>query len=115
MICKAAEDWVSKNRCQAPQEKPVAPKGSQSQTLFAVLSNSTAPEEEKSAFRMAQEGVEMFMAAYTPGRTMMFGMYYLHAHPDTLEKLRDELAQVNPDPAVDLTISKINSLPYLVS
>jgi cytochrome P450 len=87
---------------------------SQPETLFSVLRRSNIPDEEKSALRMSQEGLEMFMASFTPGRTMMLGLYYLYTHPDVLEKLRQELDEVNPDPQADLDFQKLNSLPYLV-
>ncbi|KAI0002389.1 cytochrome P450 [Xylariaceae sp. FL0662B] len=113
MIVKTAEDWESTYGDKLQEEKSTSSGKPLARTLFAVIKTSSAPDEEKTAFRMAQEGVEMFMAAYTPGRTMMLGMYYLHAHPQILEKLRNEVDQVNPDPAVDLTFSTLNSLPYL--
>ncbi|KAK6957404.1 hypothetical protein Daesc_000188 [Daldinia eschscholtzii] len=86
---------------------------SQPETLFSVLRRSKAVPEEKTAARMAHEGVEMLMASFTPGHTMMFGMYYLHSNPHVLETLRRELDQANPDPAVDLTFRLLNTLPYL--
>ncbi|KAI0468832.1 cytochrome P450 [Xylaria cf. heliscus] len=113
MILKTSEAWVVTHRCEPQREKLIDLGKPESRTLFAVIDSSGAPDEEKSAFRMAQEGVEMFMGAYIPGRTMMIGMYYLHASPRILEKLRNELDHINPDPSVDLSFSKLNSLPYL--
>ncbi|KAI1332885.1 cytochrome P450 [Xylariaceae sp. FL0255] len=112
MIVKTARSWALTHRGKPQQEKEGIA-GSRSRSLFTVISNSSAPDEEKTAVRMSQEGVEMFMAAYTPGRVMMTGMYYLHAYPHVLQKLRNELSQVNPDPSVDLSFSVINTLPYL--
>ncbi|OTB09752.1 hypothetical protein K445DRAFT_36843, partial [Daldinia sp. EC12] len=86
---------------------------SQPETLFSVLRRSKAVPEEKTAARMAHEGVEMLMASFTPGHTMMFGMYYLHSNPHVLETLRKELDEANPDPAVDLSFRVLNTLPYL--
>ncbi|KAH7324238.1 cytochrome P450 [Stachybotrys elegans] len=113
MIVKASEEWIAAYSGQSDEKQLIGHSKPQPRTLFDVLRNSNAPEEEKTASRMAQEGIEMFMAAYTPGRTSMLAMHYLHAHPHVLERIRNELDQVNPDPAMDLTFAKLNSLPYL--
>ncbi|KAI0146233.1 cytochrome P450 [Xylariaceae sp. FL1272] len=107
MIVKTAEHWVSTHGRQSGHRKSTV------RSLFEIISSSTAPDEEKSAFRMSQEGVEMFMAAYTPGRTMMVGMYYIHKDHCVLQKLRSELDHVKPDPSVNLSFSVVNTLPYL--
>ncbi|KAI0190866.1 cytochrome P450 [Astrocystis sublimbata] len=83
------------------------------ETLFSVISRSQAPEEEKAPVRMAQEGLEMFMASFTPGRTMTLGMYYILSHPQVLRRLRLELDSVNPEPSQDLSYQQLNNIPYL--
>ncbi|KAI0441625.1 cytochrome P450 [Xylaria telfairii] len=113
MILKTAEAWVATHRGEPQREKSIMLEKPRSRTLFAVIDGSGAPDEEKSVLRMAQEGVEMFMASSSLGRSMIVGMYYLHANPHILEKLQNELDRVNPDPSVDLSFSKLNSLPYL--
>jgi hypothetical protein len=115
MIVKASENWVAAHGDSSPAEKAASVGPPRPRTLFEVLRNSTAPEEERTAARIAQEGIEMFMAGYTPGRTAMLGMYYLHANPHILARLRQELDRINSDPAVDLTFAKLNSSLYVVS
>ena len=85
------------------------------ETLFSVINRSKATEEDKDASRMTHEGVEMFMATYTSGRTMMLGLYYLHKNPEVLNVLREELRQAYPNPADDMSFKILNNLPYLVS
>lgn len=119
LILKAAQRFVAEQEClpdQISEKKSTSPDKSQPETLFSVIRRSKgAPDSEKTASRISQEGTEMFMASFTPGRTMMLFMYYLHAHPDVLEKLRKELDEVNPDPSGELGYKALNSLPYLVS
>ena len=119
MILRAAERFVADQQCPSGQtlEKTASSSGkSQAETLFSVIRRSrSAPESEKTASRISQEGTEMFMASFTPGRTMMLSMYYLHAHPEVLEKLREELDGANPDPSAALSYRTLSSLPYLVS
>ncbi|KAI1337118.1 cytochrome P450 [Xylariaceae sp. FL0016] len=116
MIAQKAEQFVASNQCQSyenlEKETPSSRK-SGPETLFSVISRSKAPEEEKTASRMSQEGTEMFMASFTPGRTMTLGMYYLQTNPDVLETLQKELDQVHPDRTTDLSFKTLNSLPYL--
>jgi cytochrome P450 len=120
MIAQAADRYVA-NEAQSEADEKISEKegrpygNTQPETLFSVIRRSKIPEEEKTASRMSQEGVEMFMASFTPGRTMMQGMYYLQANPDVLKKLQKELDQINPDPAVNLSFRTLPTLPYLVS
>ncbi|RYP47625.1 hypothetical protein DL768_006341 [Monosporascus sp. mg162] len=116
MIKELAEAFVENKQCILDKEKRAhASVMSEPETLFSTLLKSNLPDEEKSAFRMSQEGIEMFMASFTPGRTMMLGMYYLHSNPDVLDRLRMELDKANPDPEVDLTFKILNKLPYLTA
>jgi len=121
MIAQAAENYVA-NECQSEpaivgkEREPSRPYGnSQPETLFSVIRRSKSPDEEKTASRMSQEGTEMFMASFTPGRTMMQGLYYLQSNPHVLKALQEELDQANPDPAANLTFRTLPTLPYLVS
>ncbi|ROV92490.1 hypothetical protein VSDG_06728 [Cytospora chrysosperma] len=83
------------------------------ETLFSVIKRSKVADEEKSSLRMSHEGVEMFMATYTSGRTMLFGLYYLHANPEVLNTLRKELSQAYTRPTDELSLKTIHTLPYL--
>lgn len=87
----------------------------QPESLFSVIRRSNITDSEKTTSRMSQEGVEMFMASFTPGRTMMLGMYYLHSNPHVLDTLRKELDQARPNLADPLSFRKLDTIPYLVS
>lgn len=87
----------------------------QPESLFSVIRRSNIPDSEKTTSRMSQEGVEMFMASFTPGRTMMLGMYYLHSNPLVLDTLRKELDQARSNLADPLSFRKLDTIPYLVS
>lgn len=118
MIKESAERFVANNNHMCKEQISKKPSGSMNygfETLFSALLRSNLPEREKTAYRMSQEGIEMFMAAFTPGRTMMLGMYYLHSEPDVLKRLRKELDMANPNPGTDLDFKTLNKLPYLVS
>ena len=115
MILQASEQYMK--QYQKPDIEPVTERQNlpRTETLFAALRRSKIPDEEKTASRMAQEGVEMFMAAYTPGRLMITAMYHLHAQPRVLETLRKELDEANPDQTHILDFKTLNGLPYMRS
>lgn len=93
---------------------PISRNENSPETLFSVIKRSKASEEEKYASRMAHEGIEMFMATYTSGRTIMTGLYYLHTNPDVLNEMRQELRQAYPNPADEMSFKTLNTLPFLV-
>ncbi|KAK5988013.1 Cytochrome P450 monooxygenase hepH [Cladobotryum mycophilum] len=116
LILRRAEQFITKQGClpkQISEEGSTSSDKPQPETLFSVIRRSRAPDSEKTASRMSQEGIEMFMASFTPGRTMVQAMYYLHANPHVLETLRKELDEVNPHPSDHLSYKALSSLPYL--
>ena len=117
MISRTAEQYMGDQ--QQPDiesaKQPLSQGKLQPETIFAALRRSRLPDEEKTISRMAQEGTEIFMASFTPGRTMMTAMYYLHVHPSVLETLRKELDEANPDRSNILRFRTLNSLPYMRS
>ncbi|KAF4121952.1 Cytochrome P450 [Geosmithia morbida] len=115
LIYQAAEQFVQSQELHSSgKSEKVSPVEKQdTETLFSVICRSKAPESEKTASRISQEGTEMFMASFTPGRTMMLSMYYLHAYPHVLQSLRRELDEANPDPRKDISYETLNTLPYL--
>lgn len=113
MVANEAEQFVANNaRCAS--EKETRPKNSGTETLFSVITRSKIPDEEKTAYRITQEGTEMLMASFTPGRTFMNGIYYLGMFPEVLAKLRAELQQSCSDPTTTWDFKTLNRLPYLV-
>ncbi|RYC58006.1 hypothetical protein CHU98_g8202 [Xylaria longipes] len=112
---ESAEQFVATECASSakPSPRQVSPQISGPETLFSAILRSQAPKEEKSPDRMAQEGFEMFMASFTPGRTMILGMYYILSHPQVHRRLRAELDYVNPDLSQRLTYQKLNNIPYL--
>ncbi|ROV86802.1 hypothetical protein VMCG_10851 [Cytospora schulzeri] len=110
LILQAAERFGQDER---DGKVPVSRSKSVPETLFSVIKRSKIADEEKTSSRMSHEGVEMFMATYTSGRTMLAGLYYLHANPDVLDTLRKELGQAYAGPTDELSFKTLNTLPYL--
>lgn len=118
MILQEAERFVANEHLQSNpkhENKYYPNRNGQPETLFSVIRRSKISDDEKTPFRMSQEGTEMFMASFTPVRTMMLGLYYLYSNLDVLKTLRKELDHINPNHEVDLKFKTLSSLPYLVS
>jgi len=84
-------------------------------TLFESLRNSNITDQDKTVWRISQEGSEMFAASGTTARVMSACMFYLHDRPSTLKLLRDELDSAMPCPNSIPPTQMLAALPYLVS
>ncbi|KAH7031686.1 cytochrome P450 [Microdochium trichocladiopsis] len=111
MVAREAERFVASAEDATDVEKRGHSVGAE--TLFSVIGKSRIPGEEKTASRITQEGTEMLMASFTPGRSMMNGVYFLGAFPDVLTKLQAELAEAFSDPKVAMDFKTLSQLPYL--
>lgn len=85
-------------------------------TIFHAIFQSSLPAEEKGLTRLAQEGLVMFAAgSESTSRSLMLAVYYLLRDPSAMEKLREELVAVMPDPHVVPSVKVLEALPWLVS
>jgi cytochrome P450 len=84
-------------------------------TLFNELLDSDLPPEEKTFARLADECQSVIGAGTeTTTHALEVIAYHLLDNPGILQKLRDELDQVNPDRSVQLPFRDLEQLPYLV-
>lgn len=113
MVTHEADRFVA--RAESTDPVDVEKRALGAETLFSTIGKSKIPGDEKTAFRISQEGTEMLMASFTPGRIMMNGVYFLGAFPDVLARLRVELAEAFPDPQVEMDFKTLGQLPWLVS
>jgi cytochrome P450 len=91
-------------------EKLSLPKG----TLFHALLDSRLPEEEKVPGRLSQEVFTVIAAGgETTAKNLTTLTFHLLSNPDKLHRLRDELAQLDPNGTA--TLVEYESMPYLVS
>ncbi|PCH05418.1 Cytochrome P450 [Penicillium occitanis (nom. inval.)] len=83
-------------------------------TFFHDVLNSNLPPEEKSAERLAQE-IQVVIGAggETVAKALSWITYYLLENPKTLEKLKAELNEKDPDQTASL--ADLEKLPYLTS
>ncbi|TAQ83096.1 hypothetical protein B7494_g8578 [Chlorociboria aeruginascens] len=81
--------------------------------LFQTLLESNLPDQEKSTWRMSQEGSEMFAASGTTARVMSACMFYLHERPETLKLLQQELDERIPDPRRIPALKTFESFTYM--
>lgn len=83
-------------------------------TFFHDVLNSNLPPEEKSAERLAQE-IQVVIGAggETVAKALSWITYYLLENPQTLEKLKKELNDLDPDQKASL--AELENMPYLVS
>ncbi|KAJ5692351.1 cytochrome P450 [Penicillium macrosclerotiorum] len=83
-------------------------------TLFHALIDSNLPAEEKGADRLSQEVFTVMAAGgETTAKNLSFLTFYLLNNPSKLQKLRDELNELDPNRTA--TIVELESMPYLTS
>ena len=85
-------------------------------TIFHELLNSNLPPEEKSMRRMVYEGQTLIGAGtITTAHTLKTISYHLIANPNTLERLRQELAGVESELNTDIELKRLERLAYLTA
>lgn len=84
-------------------------------TLFHELLDSDLPPQEKTFDRLADE-CQSVIGAGTETTTFALTVISFHLldNPDKLQKMRDELDQLNPDRNAQLSLRDLENLPYLV-
>ncbi|KAJ8124653.1 hypothetical protein O1611_g8987 [Lasiodiplodia mahajangana] len=83
-------------------------------TIFEGIINSSLPDEDKTDARLAAEAqLVVFAGEGTTAHTLTAATYELLAHPEDLQKVREELAQAIPDANETPSFSQVDSLPYL--
>jgi cytochrome P450 len=82
-------------------------------TFFHDVLNSNLPPEEKSPERLAQE-IQVVVGAggETVAKALSWITYYLLENPKTLEKLKAELEERDPDQ--NASLADLEKMPYLV-
>jgi cytochrome P450 len=83
-------------------------------TFFHDVLKSNLPQEEKSAERLAQE-IQVVIGAggETVAKALSWITYYLLENPQTLDKLKKELNEKDPDQKAPL--AELEQFPYLAS
>lgn len=84
-------------------------------TIFHELLQSSLPNHEKTEDRLTQEGFGFISAASETGSVALSTtMYHILRHPGLVQRLRDELKPLMPDPSVLANWRDLEKLPLLV-
>lgn len=84
-------------------------------TIFDTLCDPSLPPEERTLPRVRDEALVMLGAGTeTTARVLAVGSFHLYRDRALLQKLRDELVQVMPEPTTQVPLSRLEQLPYLV-
>jgi hypothetical protein len=85
-------------------------------TVFHALLNSDLPPEDKTQYRMWQEGLSVVGAgSETTANVLTNVHFYLLNNPDILARLQKELEEALPDRNAPVMLNAVEKLPYLVS
>jgi cytochrome P450 len=83
-------------------------------TIFYEIINSDLPLAEKSNARLAQDGQIVIIAGtLTTAWALCVAVFYLLSHPETLTKLKAELATAMKSSAEPISLASLERLPYL--
>ncbi|KAL2850213.1 cytochrome P450 [Aspergillus pseudoustus] len=83
-------------------------------TIFHEILDSKLPPEEKTLPRLADEAaVTLAAGTLTTAWDLTVAMYHIVADPSIARKLRAELVDAIPDPAVHTPLPVLENLPYL--
>lgn len=84
--------------------------------VFQELLDSNLPQEDKSLGRLRNEGVVLVTAGLDTVRaTLEIGTFHLLQQPQIMQKLREELLTVYPDPGDPPSLPVLEQLPYLTA
>ena len=113
---KAIENYKGLPECEQNLGHSLAEKSEQNANFLQQILDSGLPTQEKSKQRMGQEAFSIVAAGgETVARTLTTATYHLLSNPAMLERLRNELREVQPDPRVLPGVQKLEQLPWLVS
>lgn len=84
-------------------------------TVFhQIIYSQEIPDSEKNINRMGSEGIQFVSAGTdTVANALHQITWYLANDPKTLQKLRDEVKSVQPDPTKPADLKTLEKLPYL--
>lgn len=83
-------------------------------TIFYEILNSSLPPAEKSDARLAQDGqIVVFAGTLTTAWALSVAVFHLLSQPDTLAKLKAELATAMGNSVDPISIAALEQLPYL--
>lgn len=113
---KAIENYKVLPQCGSKLAHSQDEKPEEKANFLQQILGSGLPEQEKSKQRIGQEAFSIIAAGgETVARTLTIATYHLLSNPAMLDRLRDELRGVEPDPRALLEIQKLEQLPWLVS
>ncbi|PGH14041.1 hypothetical protein AJ79_03311 [Helicocarpus griseus UAMH5409] len=80
--------------------------------FYDILDSHVLPPEDKTVQRMSEEAFGMVVAGGdTTGRALANLMYHLHANPEWLARVHQELDSVMPDPEKPAKLQELEALP----
>ena len=84
-------------------------------TIFQAILDSDLPANEKTVVRLEGEGgVVVAAGSETTARALSVITFYIMHDKSILQKLRDELSQIEPESDGFFALSQLETLPYLV-
>jgi cytochrome P450 len=84
--------------------------------VFQELLDSNLSQEDKSLARLQSEGVLLISTGLDTVRTTLeIGTFHLLQQPRIMQKLREELLTVYPDPGDPPSLPVLERLPYLTA
>lgn len=84
-------------------------------TIFNTLCDPSLPAEERTMQRVRDEALIILAAGTeTTARVLTIGFFHIYRNPSILQKLRDEIRQVMPQPTDRVPLARLEQLPYLV-
>ncbi|PLN84688.1 cytochrome P450 [Aspergillus taichungensis] len=85
-------------------------------TIFDTLCDPSLPAEERTVERIRDEALVILAAGTeTTARVLTIGFFHIYRNPAILQKLRDEIKQVMPQPTDRVPLAQLESLPYLTA
>jgi cytochrome P450 len=83
-------------------------------TVFKELLDSDLPASEKSIQRLEDEGITVVGAGQETVKLVLTLLtFHLLGNPEIMERLRQEIIAIFPDPASPPDLTKLEQLPYL--
>ncbi|KAL4968152.1 cytochrome P450 [Aspergillus stella-maris] len=115
-VAEVTKEWEADQVLLAQGEDPFA-SGKRKRTIFYdILNSAVLLPEDKTEKRMAEEAFGMVVAGgYTTGKAMANLIYHLHANPQWLERVREELHTVMPSPDTPIKLSNLQALPIFTA
>ncbi|KAJ5668037.1 uncharacterized protein N7477_006607 [Penicillium maclennaniae] len=85
-------------------------------TIFHALSDPSLPAEERTPIRLKNEAMTIMGAGTeTTARVLAVGSFHLYRDETMVQRLRDELRTVMPEPTSKASWGQLEKLPYLTA